>query len=149
MLRPFSANAKNPMHPSALRIGDINPGRTIVTFNTYRGLRGPYVVLGRPFVGYAGEACMITDGRHPIYSSQKKEIVVLLRDETGARYTRSLVSLGVIPYSHSDALSWDAYVEVAIDHRKVHLLSDMPILLSDYTYSELESEYEDGYFELE
>lgn len=128
---------KSPLHPSALRIQDLNPGVKIVKYNRTYGLQGEYTVVSRPFVGYLGTQ----DGLTPEYMSRLKDLVVVLKDRYG-KHAHSLGDLGVTPCSGG----WWNDANFVISARKRHLLPEPPPRSSsviqddweDYLWDELE-----------
>jgi hypothetical protein len=95
---------KSPLHPSALRLKDINPGRRITEVNLVVGRLYEYVVESRPF-------------------EENSSIKVSLREVvSGARRDAFANDLGLIPYEHG---VWnDIFV---IDSHKAHLLREFDL----------------------
>jgi hypothetical protein len=102
---------KNPLHPSALRIRDITPGRHIIGYSTRFGIEGEYLILGRPFVENYGDE----EYAGPC-------VVELMSVTDGEIFTDFLESMGVIT---SPSGKWHDHAYV-VDNRKRHLLPQEP-----------------------
>lgn len=103
---------KNPLHPSALRVGDLTVGRRIVRFNARIGVVAEYTVVKKPHLGYIVPDFL----RH---GGGQKSLVVTMRNEHGRTENHDLGDLGVIPYG-----KWSIWhgSNVTVDARKRHLL---------------------------
>ena len=98
--RPALKN-KNPLHPSALRAGDLKVNRTVVVFNVVTGIIGEYRILSRIF----------NDARNG-FSVRLREV------KTGRGLTVPLWHLGVV----SRYGEWSE--TFTVDHRKSALLPE-------------------------
>lgn len=117
---------KSPLHPSALTINGLTPGRTIVKFNRHLGVRETYVVMERPVVrtsilspapGFKIVHVVVVPPNARVVS--KNVQAVLLRDvKTGEMGYQYLGDLGVTPH-HTGGFNEANFV---VDHRKKHLL---------------------------
>ena len=77
---------RNPLHPQALTLDDIVPGRHVIRFNVMLGILGEYEVLEAPRYEYV---TLLREHCHR----------VMLRDiKTGEDYDYFLNDLGVTPY---------------------------------------------------
>lgn len=136
--RPYPKD-KSPLHPSALRIQDLNPGIKIVAYNRTYGFEGEYTVVGQPIVGYLGTQ----DGLMPWYTDEPKNLVVVLRDHYG-KHVHSLADLGVTPYEGG----WWNEANFVVSTRKRHLLPEPPprppITFQDDWDDDFWDELEDG-----
>lgn len=112
-------STKSPLHPSALRIKDLTPGRRIIRFNQRFGILGEYFVKAKPYV------------KKFSYSSNPNEthFVVDLIETDGLIQVEHhyLDDMGIIPYRHQ----WNR-MNFTIDARKRHLLPELiPTLYRD------------------
>lgn len=104
--------SKNPLHPSALRVGDLTVGRRIIRFNTRLGIVAEYTVVKKPHLGHILP-------EHMRHGGAQKSFVVTLRSQRGHSENYDLGDLGVIPY-YKQTL-WNGS-NLTIDARKRHLL---------------------------
>lgn len=111
MSKSIVAN-KSPLHPSALRLNDIQPGRRFIRFNRYFGIREKGTILTRPFIGCLGS-------KDYWFFSDRLYLVVKIRNEQGMTVNRPLIDMGIVPDGEKDNWS-SAYF--TIDARKEHLL---------------------------
>lgn len=112
---------KNPLHASALRLRDINPGRRIIKFNRELGIIGEFEIVSRPFFGYLATREEIKRNPH-FCNTLVRRFIVELHDTTyGTRRPHSLRDLGVIPYDKPKEWNISNFV---IDARKRHLLPE-------------------------
>lgn len=100
----MSVRTKNPLHPSALRINDLNPGRRIILFNVNLGDLGEFIVVHLPEVRF-------------IKHMGKQYVVDLRSVRSGGEDYHYLSDMGVIP-AHG---SWSK-VNFAVDSKKRDLL---------------------------
>jgi hypothetical protein len=107
---------KSPHHPSALRIGDIHPGRQVIYFNLSLGILYRATIVSAPRVVLNN----VTGVRY---------LKVKLKTQTRGILECFLSDLGVIPNS-SGAWSPTTFL---IDARKEHLLP--PAAPSSRTWS--------------
>ncbi|HEX7484415.1 MAG TPA: hypothetical protein VF281_04685 [Candidatus Saccharimonadales bacterium] len=94
---------KSPLHPSALRAGDLTVGKRIVIYNLTLGIIDEAMIITKP---------------HLDTSDSAGSIVVTIRNSKGERKDYPLESIGVIPDSF---YGWDDE-QFTIDIRKKHLL---------------------------
>lgn len=104
----MTASTKNPLHPSALRLNDIQPGRRIICFNLNNGIQGEFIVVRRPEVRFVG-----------LGHTRKKLVVALRSVRYGVEQYMSLGDMGIIPYSSG----WNT-VNFTVDSKKRKLLPD-------------------------
>ncbi len=95
---------KSPLHPSALRLRDLRPGRRIIRFNIGFGVMGRLTVVADPYVSKKDGGALLK---------------VRLCDESGHRKDLFLADMGVVPYEGCDY--WNNR-NLTIDARKEHLL---------------------------
>lgn len=102
MLKHHATN-KNPLHPSALRTGDLTVGKRIVIFNIELGIIEQSMIIAKPHLDndYATGSFVIT-----------------VRDSKGQKKVHDLETIGVIPNSF---YGWDDQ-QFTIDIHKRHLL---------------------------
>ena len=123
----MSRRQKSPLHPSALTINDLNPGRTVVRFNRHNGILGTHIVLERPVV--RTEILVIAPRIEIMYVVTvppnvkvlyRNALVVKLRDvATGRSEYWRVCDLGVVPYVHEFSP-----VNFVVDDKSRHLLPD-------------------------
>jgi hypothetical protein len=105
VLKHYAAN-KNPLHPSALRPGDLTVGKRIIIFNTELGIIEESMILEKPHLDSSDTVHMF---------------VITVRDSNGQKKTHGLESIGVIPNSF---YGWD-HQQFTIDMHKKHLLPEI------------------------
>ena len=98
---------KSPLHPSALRLNDLTPGRRILEFNREFGIIRELVILGYPYVA-------------TVYGGGKFLQVPCRNTRSGHAELPFLADMGVLPYDNG---SWNP-ANFTIDHRKRHLLPE-------------------------
>jgi hypothetical protein len=97
---------KSPLHPSALAINGLTPGRTIVKFNRHIGTMGTFVILEYPCVRNTAHG---------------RGLMVRMRDiRSGTTKYHYLTDMGVVPL-RSGRFNGSNYI---VDRRKVHLLPE-------------------------
>jgi len=97
------SNDKSPLHPSALRIRDLHPGRRVIVFNRTNGIRFRATITSAP---------RIVDAKF-----LGRSLCIKLRKDSGEALEETLRDLGVIPYSKE----WNL-TNFIVDARKEHLL---------------------------
>ncbi len=103
----MSTRTKSPLHPSALSLNDIQPGRRIIRFNRLLGIMLEAVIVSKPYV------C-----RYQAFGLIRADLVVDLRSTDGFTESVYLTDMGVIPRSRT---IWSP-VNFTIDARNRHLL---------------------------
>lgn len=120
---------KNPLHPSALRIRDLRPGRPITVFDPIYGVQGHYIVVSVPY----------KEESYPRHGCLKVRLRSLT---TGDVIVMSLESMGILPSVRD---GWRLISRFTIDRRKRHLLPSpainrIPSFPDDPEYDEDEEE---------
>lgn len=129
------ATNKNPLHPSALRVGDLTVGRRIIRFNARIGVIAEYTVVKKPHLGHVLP-------EHMRFGGAQESFVVTLRGQRGLSENFDLGDLGVIPYGGQSP--WNGS-NIVVDARKRHLLPNPMTSLDGWNFhlSELEEEEEE------
>jgi len=128
----LSARSKSPLHPSALSLTDITPGRRIILFNKEYGIMEEAIVISTPRVERRSYAFL---------DYTTTSLVVDLRStKHGWTQHHYLTDMGVIPYSGSSSnprAHWNDR-NFTVDARKRHLLPDPDPSLHDSTWDEID-----------
>jgi len=117
----MATGQKSPLHPSALTINHLNPGRRIIKFSMFDGEVGAYEVCEHPVV------------REDMFEGIT--IMVKLKDLLTGRITYvSLTTLGIVRFPDGGF----SRVTFTVDHRKRRLLPTARLLrpLADYSKEE-------------
>jgi hypothetical protein len=113
----MSARTKSPLHPSALSLNDIQPGRRIIRFNRNHGVMGEMVIVSKPYARRW----------RSVNGESGAKLLVDLRWVDGFTGSLYLTDMGVIPYSgpNSGRRGFWNNVNFTIDARKRHLLPEI------------------------
>lgn len=130
----LSAHTKNPLHPSALTLNNINIGREVILFNRINGVLHSGRVISKPYVQ-----------REVFRGMVLVRLAVDIRSSTdGITRAHYLTEMGVIPYHTpwSDSKWYWSKTDFTVDARKRHLLPNVTYE-SDWAGIEEEEEEEE------
>ena len=136
----MSIHTKNPIHPSALSLNDIRPGRRVIMFNREQGITNEGFVVSKPYMA---------DQRLLVGGPSRYTLFLGIRSVSTGDFNEYLLSnMGVIPYYWPSDLirpSWNRFSFI-VDARKRHLLPEPDVPpLEEYGFEQDYSIYDRPY----
>ena len=109
--RKMSLQTKSPVHPSALRLRDVTPGRHVALFSTVKGILNTITITERPSI--------VT---RDMLGVQTRTILIVGNCDKG-EVTYFATDCGVVPY-YGPSFNWNPY-NFLIDVHKLHAVPEL------------------------